>query len=416
VRRATVLLVAAVALATACGTGRIVRSGQVDTAALEKVQRGLELVRGLRFTSPVPARVLDDAEVAALIERELAREFRPGELDRLGTIYGRLGLLTAGTHLEVALRELYGDQIAALYDPRTKTLALTAGGLRQNTFTMQVLAFFTGRDLLGELLVAHELTHALQDQHYGLPTTARPLVDAHGDRTIARRALLEGDASLASVAYLRGGPLDQATVQRFSEQVAVVPEELRARHPDVPEVIRASLAFQYNTGSVFAATAYLRGGWPAIDAAHRDPPTSSEQVLHPAKYFASRERPLEVALGGTEELEKSGWTRVLEDTFGELDIRVLVAHGLDALRAGDVAAGWGGDRCRVLMRDEAVVIAWLSAWDTEADATDFAAALPAAVPDARIERRGTRVLMVVAPDTRKLVERIWTRSRVSAGG
>ena len=412
--RAALLLV--VALATACGSGRVVRSGQVNTDVLGKVERTLEQVRGLRFTSPVPAKVLDDSEVAALIDRELAREFKPGELARLSTIYARLGFVAPGTAIEPALRALYGDQIAALYDPRAKTLALTAGGLRQKTtFTVQLLGFVTGRDLLGELLVAHELTHGLQDQHYGLPTQARPLVDAHGDRTIARRALLEGDASLASVAYLRGAPLDQATVHRFSEQVAVIPEELRARHPNVPEVIRASLAFQYNTGSVFTAAAYLRGGWAAVDMAHRDPPTSSEQVLHPAKYFDARERPLEIALGGLEELEKSGWTRILEDTFGELDIRVLAGRALDGIRAGEVAAGWAGDRCRVLMRDEAILIAWLSAWDTEADAVDFEATLPAVVPDARIERRGTRVLALIAPDAARLAERVWSRSRLSEG-
>src|SRR5262249_52467975 len=280
-------------------------------------------IRGLAFTAEVPGKLLDDAEVAALLDRELAREFQPGDLERLSAVYQRLGFLAPGTQLKTAFEELYGDQLAALYDPRTKTLALTPGGLRQQTFMLRVLGFFPGRDLLGEVLVAHELTHALQDQHYGLPTTSPPLTDAQGDRAIARRALLEGDASLASVAYLRDGPLDAATVERFVEQVASLPEELPARHPNVPEGIRSSLAFQLNPGSVFVATGYLRGGWPAIDAVHRDPPASSEQVLHPAKYFDVRDPPIEVTLGGTEALERDGWTRVLEDTFGELDVRVL---------------------------------------------------------------------------------------------
>src|SRR6185436_2665365 len=147
------------ALGAACGPGPVVRSGTVNTGVLKTVEQTLERVRGLRFTSSVPARVLDDAEVKALLDRELAREFRPGDLERLGTIYGRLGFLAPGTTLEPALRELYADQIAALYDPRTKTLALTAAGLRQKTFTLSLLGLFTGRDLLGEVLVAHELTH-----------------------------------------------------------------------------------------------------------------------------------------------------------------------------------------------------------------------------------------------------------------
>ena len=412
-----VTLVAVVALAAACGPGRMVRSGQVNAPALEKVERGLARVRGLQFVRPVPANVLDDKQVAALIERELAREFKPGDLERLSAIYARLGFTDPGTQLEPTLRELYGDQVAALYDPRDKTLSLTAAGLRQETTGLRIIGFLTGRDLVGELLVAHELTHALQDQHWPLPTESEAMTNANGDRSIARRALVEGDASLASVAYVRQGPLDQHTVQRFTEEVAMIPEELRERHPNVPEIIRASLAFQYNTGSVFAATAYLRGGWPAVDAAEADPPTSSEQVLHPEKYFDARENPRTVTLGGLDELEKRGWTRVLEDTFGELDTRVLFGRVVDPIRAVAIAAGWGGDRCRVLVRGDAMIVAWLSVWDSEEDARDFADNVPSVVAGAHVDRRDARVLVLIAPsDVRGLAERIWTRSRISPAG
>src|SRR5262249_4909594 len=148
---------------------------------------------------------------------------------------------------------------------------------------------------------------------YGMPTTSPPITNGDGDRVLARRALLEGDASLASVAYLRGAQLDQDTVQRFIEEVSGIPEELAVRHPDVPDVVRTSLAFKYNQGSGFAAAAYLRGGFPAIDAAHRNPPTSTEQVLHPTKYFADRDDPVPVTIGGTDDLERHGWTRTVED-------------------------------------------------------------------------------------------------------
>jgi hypothetical protein len=385
----------------------------VNASAVSTIEGTLEHVRGLRFMAPVPGRVLDDAEVTALLDRELAREFAPGDLDRLSKVYQRLGFLPAGTSLGPAVRVLYADQIAALYDPRTKTLALTEGGLRQQTFLLRLLGFFTGRDFLGEVLVAHELTHALQDQHFGLPTTTPPMTDAQGDRAIARRALLEGDASLASVAYLRPQPLDPPTVERFVEQVSSIPEELRARHPDIPEVLRSSLAFQYNAGSGFTAAAYLRGGWAAVDEAERDPPVSSEQVLHPAKYFDLRDQPITITLGGTDVLERQGWTPVLEDTFGEFDVRVLASGRLDAISAANVASGWGGDRCRVLARGDALAIVWLSAWDSDGDAVEFAGALPALVPDALVERRGSRVLLVVAPDAPALAARVWQRSRFS---
>jgi hypothetical protein len=404
----------AAAIAVACGPGLVVRRGTLDTAVLARIEHDLAHVRGLAFTADVPGKILNDEEVAALLTRELEREFRPGELERFGRVQERLGFVPPGTDIAKVLGELYGDQLAALYDPRTKTLALTAGGLRQaRPWTVRLLELVANRDLLGEALVAHELTHALQDQHYGLPTTSPPLTNAHGDRTIARRALLEGDASIAMLAYLRRGALDRGTIQAFVEQVSGTPEGLRARHPNVPEVIRTSLAFQYSAGTALVATAYLRDGWAAVDAAHRDPPVSSEQVLHPEKYFATRDAPRIVTLGGTTTLERQGWSRILEDTFGELDVRVLIGVANDQAHAADVAAGWDGDRCRVLERNGALTIIWLSVWDTEEDAVAFATAVPTAVRDSRVERRGTRVLVTIADDPAAVARRVWAESRIS---
>jgi hypothetical protein len=227
------------------------------------------------------------------------------------------------------------------------------------------------------------------------------MTNANGDRSIARRALVEGDASLASIAYVRQGPLDQDTVQRFTEQVAMIPEELRERHPNVPETVRASLAFQYNTGSVFAAAAYLRGGWPAVDAAEADPPTSSEQVLHPEKYFDARENPRVVTLGGLDELERRGWTRVLEDTFGELDVprAPRPRRRSDPRRRHRRRLGRGPvPRARARRSDDRrLAVGVGQRGRTRATSPDN---VPQAVAGAHVERRDARVLVLIAPARR----------------
>jgi hypothetical protein len=410
-RIAAALALASVAIA--CGPGPIVRHGAINQPALTSIEHGLQAVRGLPFTAPVPGRVLDQAGVAALIRSELDQEYHPGDLERLSAVYGRLGLLPPATNLRPLLEQLYGDQIAALYDPRTKTLALASGALDDRPMSIRVMGFLTGRDVLGEILVAHELTHALQDQHFGLPTTAPPITNADGDRLIARRALLEGDATLASIAYVRGGDLDKATVLQVLEEVAGIPDELAARFPDIPEVIRTGLAFQYNQGTSFAAAAYLRGGWPAIDDAERDPPTSTEQVLHHQKYFVERDPPAQITLGGTDELERRGWTPIVEDTLGELDVRILLATVAPQAAAG-VAAGWAGDRFRAFARGDDVTIVWLTVWDTPADASEFAGALPPALPAAGIERRESRVLVTIGAAAGTIAPRVWSRSTVRA--
>jgi hypothetical protein len=353
--------------------------------------------------------------VRRLLDDDLAQEFKPGELEHLTAVYARLGYLQPGVELRTILEELYADQIAALYDPRTKTLAVTAAGLRQpQPFSLRLVSFLAGRDLIGEFMLAHELTHALQDQHFGLPTASPSLTAAQGDSALAHRALVEGDAMLAGVAYLAGGRLDRAAVLKFSEAVASVPEELAQRHPNMPEIIRTAFTFQYNTGSNFAAAAYLRGGWPAVDRAFGDPPTSTEQVIHPERYFDARDQPTTIALGGTERLERQGWTRVLEDTLGELDVRVLANRAFDPQRAVAIADGWDGDRLRALVRGDELAIVWLTAWDSAEDARDIADAVPAMIAGATVERRAARVLVVVGP-TQAVAPRVWAASRFTDG-
>jgi hypothetical protein len=398
-------------IATACGPGRIVRRGAVNEDALAAVRRELPAIRGLEFTAAVPAFALGPEEVRSTLARELDEGYAPGDLDRLQAVYRRLGLLPPDTDLRAAVQRLYEEEGAGFYDPRTKRLVLATRALRAGGWWMTLLASLTGRDLLGEFLVAHELMHALQDQHYGLPTRPDPLLRAHGDRRLARQALLEGDATLVGFAYVQRGTPDRDTVAWIQRKLDTVPEELADRYPDVPELVRTAVAFQYDDGTAFAGWALAEGGWAAVNEVHADPPESTEQVLHPARYYTTRERPLAIEVPATAGLEASGWTPVLEDTLGELQIRVLASHGLAPTRASQVAEGWAGDRLRALARGDALYLVWMTAWDSPDEAVEFATAVPDIVRNARVERRQTRVLVVLPPDgtNAEPVVRAWRR-------
>jgi hypothetical protein len=412
--RGSLAVLVALVVAGACGPGRLVRRGVVNDDALVVVRDTLPAIRGLEFTRPVPAVALGPDEVRATLAREIEESYAPGELDRLQAVYARLGLLPAGTDLRTAVQHLYAEEGAGFYDPRTKRLILATRALRAGGWLVAVLASLTGRDLVGEFLVAHELTHALQDQHYGLPTEPEPLLHAHGDRRLARQALLEGDATLAGFAYVQRGTPDRETIGWIQRKLHGVPAELAERYPDVPELVRTSLAFQYDAGTSFAGWALAAGGWAAVDRAHRDPPDSTEQILHPARYFATRERPVEVDLGGTDALRASGWKPVLEDTIGELQMRVLAARTLAPERAGRVADGWAGDRLRALGRGDDLYLVWMTVWDSPAEAEEFTAATADILPHAHVERRDARVLALVPPDgtpAATLAPAVWSSTR-----
>src|SRR5207245_76310 len=241
--------------------------------------------------------------LGAVVKEEIEQGYSPGDIEHAEAVYQRLGLLPPGTQLRNALEQLYQQEGAGFYDPRTKRLVVAESVPGARSLGAGLLGLLTGRDPVSEFLIAHELTHALQDQHYHLPTRPAPLLDGPGDRV------------------------------------------------------------------------------------HLDPPESTEQVLHPQRYYDDRDRPIVVTLRGTDRLEATGFTRILEDTIGELGIRVLATRALPAERAVLVAAGWGGDRLRALQRGADVVLVWLTAWGSPAGAGDVAEALPGLVADARVERR-----------------------------
>jgi len=407
----------ALALAAGCTRGRIVHDGRVNADALAAIVRDLPAIRGLAFTRPVPALALRPDDVAAWVRRDIDLSYPGDDLERVTSVYQRLGLLPAGVALRAVLEELYRGQIAAFYDPRSKQLVVATEALGAGGPAVRLLSLLWGHDLVGELLVGHELTHALQDQHWGLPTEPEPLANAQGDRLLARRALLEGDATLAGFAYVQRGTPSRDTIDRIERQLHVIAPTLAKEYPRVPEIIRTSLAFEYDAGTAFAGWALAEGGWTEVDRAQADPPESTEQVLHPARYFGVRDRPLEISLGGTEETEAAGWRRVLEDTLGELTIRVLARRARTEEAAAAVGDGWGGDRLRALRRGDELILVWLSAWDSPDDAAEFVDALRDVMPEARVERRDERVLALVGspPSLDGLAPRVWQRSRVARG-
>src|SRR6185503_11908852 len=188
-------------------------------------------------------------------------------------------LLPPNTSLRAAIERLYEAEGAAFYDPRGKRLVISTKPFA-TPFALRMVGFLAGRDLAGEMVVAHELVHAIQDQNWGVPTDPDPIADAQGDCRLAHRALLEGDATLAGFAQVLGGGPDAKAISAIERELAKLPAELAARYPDVPPALLATLGVQYHAGAVFVGRALRDGGWRAVDALHEDPPTSTEQILH----------------------------------------------------------------------------------------------------------------------------------------
>lgn len=263
--------------------------------------------------------------------------------------------------------------------------------------------------------MAHELTHMLQDQHFGLVKldsrgVAAGLIreaDDRNDRHLGVLALTEGDATLVMTLWAQQ---NLTTAQILGLGSASDPESLAILNA-MPLILRETLFYPYASGLQFAFGLQGSGGWAAVDAAYADPPESTEQILHPEKY-AAREEPVAVELPADLAARLGdGWKVTLQDTFGEFDTRIWLQDvgGLPAVDAASGAAGWGGDRLALVEHGSgAWAIAWHTAWDSAADAAEFTTGARAAVgrlptpADVLPGAGGSEAWVVVGSDARAL--------------
>ena len=233
-------------------------------ASVPVIAERVEALRALRFTSvpkavsvtPAQARKegLEDLDRSYPVARQRADE----ELLKL------LGLLEPDVSLRDLSASVFSQGVAGYYDPRTKRLRTVAGAA-------------TGTRVLTEMVLAHELTHALEDQRYGLDN-----LDSGGDdAALARLALVEGSATVLMYRYVQ----EHFTAE---ETIGGVLGSAFADTGSMPPFLQNQLLFPYSAGETFVQFLLRRAGgrWTLVDLADRTrPPASTEQVMHPQAYL-----------------------------------------------------------------------------------------------------------------------------------
>jgi len=361
-------------------------------AQILAVEGGVPALRGLESLAGVPNRILDEAGLRAELVRVVDASMTPQQFAAASRFGQRLGLLPAGLDLRQVQLDLLGEQVLGFYDDDTRVMTLVQRGA----------AFGP----LEKATLAHEYTHALQDQHFDLDSLRLDDL-SNGDRAQARLALVEGDATLLTTRWA-GRNLTPAELLTLTLE-GLDPAQ-QAVLASLPPILRRQLVFPYVDGLTFVSGLQTEGGWPAVDAAYVRPPDSTEQILHPAKY-ADREQPVAVAAPDESGRLGSGWSQSLSDTLGELTIDVWLASSAGPAGAADAAAGWGGDRVAMYEGPGgAWLIAWFTAWDSPADAMQFNAAATAAVaPDVAwvLGAAGSSTVSVVLASDPALLERLF---------
>ena len=271
------------------------------------------------------------------------------------------GLFAPDFRLKEFVLDLLTEQAAGYYDPKQRMFFI-ADWLPQ---------------LVQKPVMAHELVHALQDQHYDLQKNF-DLVKDQADLSLARKALIEGDAMAVMLLYLLE-PLglsvedlpDMGTLLQSS--AALLGEQFQV-YTRAPLILRQQLMFPYVHGLAFVKAALARGGWPALQRVYQHPPVSAQQVMHPEKYFAEPPvLPSEVTLHIPDGVLSTSWQKLKRDVLGEFFLSVILQQFLPEEEARQSAAGWRGDRYELFEQQDSgrLLLVCVTAWDTPAAATAF---------------------------------------------
>jgi hypothetical protein len=330
-------------------------------ALLRKIEAVTAKVRGLPFKNAVTYNKITRDEFEAFVKREIREQYSEDAIVDISRSMALMGLIPEGTNIETDLLKLMRGQVAAFYDPKKKAVFEFDRAPQIPAILWQVLA--------------HELTHTLQDQHYNMLGYPEMTIKDNDDRQRAFQSLFEGDATVVMPLALKEAGMPPA------------PAGIPPRSMGTGAFLQNQLVFPYTAGASFARALYQRAnGFELIDRAYKDLPRSTEQILHPEKYFdpAKRDDPVEVMLPP---LNSKNWRLLDNNVFGEFGIRELFLMHLTTAdpSAVNAAAGWGGDRYNVYgytgggtRKGQEPMGAWWSAvWDTNNDAAEFDNALRA---------------------------------------
>lgn len=319
-------------------------------------------IRKLPIKKPVPCRVHNKDQVAKYLKDTIATKLPAEKLDMEEYVYKALGFLPAAFDYKKGILDLYLSQLGGYYDPDRKHFIMAAWL----------------PEIMQTTIAVHEMTHALQDQYFNL----QGFVDANienSDLLMSRSALVEGDATAVMLDYARllaGQPplAQEKDVNSFIMQ-NVLGIAMMANASGVPQSMQSLLVFPYTSGLRFAHVLLQKGGYPEIDKAFKKVPRSTEEVLHPEKYFTDKADYKEFSDADfAAEQRATGNPVVYRDTLGEFAISALLGmYATDKSTAAQAAAGWGGDRVVVLRSADKSkrTIVWKIAWDTERDRDEF---------------------------------------------
>ena len=309
-------------------TGKV--SAADFAAAADEVLAQMSEITGLALRSPLKKSLRSREQIRAHVIQEMNEDKNTAERYASARSAEAFGLLPKGFDLDSFMIDLLTEQIAGLYDPKAHEF-----------YVADWVPIDDQRRVM-----AHELTHALQDQHFQIEAwekAARP----NDDGELARESVLEGSAMVAMMEYLL-----QESGRSLKDLPDIDPAMLVGDMDETPTLkkappfIKDALIFPYLDGMTFSAAVLKPSGWAALPGIFARPPVSTQQIMHPSLYNSGKV-PSPLSLPSLEKTLGADWLKLEENSMGEFGWKEVLKQFLGEARAKAVSPAWDGDRYAV---------------------------------------------------------------------
>jgi hypothetical protein len=339
--------------------------GDIVAKAVPAVEKAV----GLRFKTPPRVEVRSREQVREYVLKQLKDSANLREIAGESDAYKLLGMIPDTLNLPRLMTRLLDEQIVGFYDPETKVLYVVQGSPKDEA----------------QVIVTHELVHALQDQYVNLDSIQK--VTADNDRQTAAQAVFEGQAVYEQIQAMLGPGNIAVGLPGGWERVRQTIRDNEAAMPvysSAPMVIQETLIFPYLSGAEFVRD--FREREPAR-VPFNDLPQSTAQILHPNEFFGRRVAPTKVSFAPV-----AGVAPTYQNNLGEFETRLFLYQQLNNVDdAAQAASGWNGDRYMTFATPRGLAIAWASVWLSAAQAAAFYSTAQRADSARGSERRGRSV-------------------------
>ncbi len=322
-----------------------------------EIARQLTVISGLELRHPVPCDFISKDEIHSFLKKRVKDVASPEEIRAEELSLKMFGLVPQDFDLEQNTVDLLTEQAAAFYDYNKKKLFITE----------------TTPDENQEPVLAHELAHALADQTFHLGKFIRQGRNSD-DGATARLAVMEGQATWLMSEYLarrsgqslKDSPSLVASMSKLSDtgpgQYPVFESQ--------PLYLRTTLIFPYTKGMLFQNAVFQRDGQYGFFAVFRRPPVSTQQILHPEKYFENV-KPTQPAV--PEPKLPRQYKGLIGGTLGELEHQILLEQYLGKETAGEITPHWRGSTFELREDKKAgrAVLLYAVEWDSEESARSY---------------------------------------------